>query len=281
MIVFPTCKINLGLRVPAKREDGYHEIETIFYPIPLQDALEAIIATPRTTSTIQFSFSGVPIAGDENDNLCVKAYKLLQQQFPDLPSVSAHLHKQIPMGAGLGGGSSDGAFMLRLLNDLLTLSIPDEALCKLALQLGSDCPFFIYNRPCYATGRGELLKPISFSLKDYKIVLVYPALHVATGKAFAELNRNKVSLSYDYSLKQIIQQPVSQWKSLLINEFEETVTQQYSEIAIIKNKLYQAGAHYAAMTGSGSTVFGLFEKDATLQLDFAADYVVKILDDLL
>jgi 4-diphosphocytidyl-2-C-methyl-D-erythritol kinase len=281
MIIFPSCKINLGLRVPAKREDGYHEIETIFYPLPLQDALEAIIATPRSLSNIEFSFSGLPIAGDENDNLCVKAYKLLQQQFPDLPAVSAHLHKQIPMGAGLGGGSSDGAFMLRLLNDLLLLSLTEDELCKLSLQLGSDCPFFIYNRPCYATGRGEQLEPIPLSLKAYKIVLVYPALHVATGKAFAALNRNKVSLSYDYSLKQIIQHPVSEWKSLLINEFEESVTLHYPEIAIIKNKLYEAGAQYAAMTGSGSTVFGLFERDATLQFNFSSDYDVRVIDDLL
>ena len=277
MIAFPTCKINLGLRVPSKRQDGYHNIETIFYPIPLTDVLEAIRQHESVNQSVSFSFSGLPISGKEEDNLCIKAYYLLKEKFPELPPIQAHLHKVIPMGAGLGGGSSDGAFMLRLLNQLFSLQLSDEALCEYALKLGSDCPFFIHNSPCYAEGRGELLEPLSLSLKDYQIALVYPALHVSTAMAFSELNRNTTPIEYSNYLKDIIRLPITEWKDELVNEFEIPVMKQFPEIAEIKSTLYDAGALYASMTGSGSTVFALFDKSATFEPDFSDSYFFRMI----
>jgi 4-diphosphocytidyl-2-C-methyl-D-erythritol kinase len=278
MIVFPTCKINLGLRVPSKRQDGYHNIETIFYPIQLTDALEAIRQPESVNQPVAFSFSGLPINGKDEDNLCIKAYSLLKENFPDLPPIAAHLHKIIPMGAGLGGGSSDGAFMLRLLNQLFSLNLSDEKLCEYALKLGSDCPFFIYNRPCYAEGRGEMLEPVSFSLKGYKIALVYPALHVSTAIAFRELNRTVNQITYPNSLKDIIRLPISEWKDILVNEFEIPVMKQFPEIAKIKSTFYNAGAAYASMTGSGSAVYGIFEQSVKLDLKFPETYYFRVIE---
>jgi 4-diphosphocytidyl-2-C-methyl-D-erythritol kinase len=278
MIVFPTCKINIGLRVPSKRQDGYHNIETIFYPIQLTDALEAIRQPESVNQPVSFSFSGLPINGKEEDNLCIKAYSLIKENFPDLPPIAAHLHKIIPMGAGLGGGSSDGAFMLRLLNQLFSLNLSDEKLCEYALKLGSDCPFFIYNRPCYAEGRGEMLEPVSFSLKGYKIALVYPALHVSTAIAFRELNRTVNQITYPNSLKDIIRLPISEWKDILVNEFEIPVMKQFPEIAKIKSTFYNAGAAYASMTGSGSAVYGIFEQSVKLDLKFPKTYYFKVIE---
>ena len=280
MIVFPNCKINLGLRVPSKRLDGYHHIETIFYPIHLSDALEVIRQTDPLKQSVSFSFSGLPIKGNEEDNLCIKAYSLLKENYPAIPPIAAHLHKIIPMGAGLGGGSSDGAFMLRLLNQLFALHLSDEKLCEYALKLGSDCPFFIYNQPCYAEGRGELLEPISLSLKDYTIALVYPALHVSTAGAFRELNRTSTPTQYDHSLKEIIRMPVKEWKDVLVNEFETPAMKQFPEIAKIKSSLYDAGALYASMTGSGSTVFALFDKSTSFEPDFPDSYFFRMIAEV-
>ena len=277
MIVFPTCKINLGLRVPSKRQDGYHNIETIFYPIQLTDVLEAIRQHESVNQSVSFSFSGLPISGKEEDNLCIKAYYLLKENFPELPPIQAHLHKVIPMGAGLGGGSSDGAFMLRLLNQLFSLQLSDEALREYALKLGSDCPFFIHNSPCFAEGRGEQLEPLSLSLKDYQIALVYPALHVSTAMAFSELNRNTTPIEYSNSLKDIIRLPITEWKDELVNEFEIPVMKQFPEIAEIKSTLYDAGALYASMTGSGSTVFALFDKSTTFEPNFPDSYFFRMI----
>jgi len=279
MIVFPTCKINLGLRVPSKRQDGYHHIETIFYPIQLTDALEAIRQHDILRQPVSFSFSGLPISGKEEDNLCIKAYYLLKEKFPELPPIQAHLHKVIPMGAGLGGGSSDGAFMLRLLNQLFSLQLSDESLKEYALKLGSDCPFFIHNSPCYAEGRGEQLEPLSLSLKDYQIALVYPALHVSTAMAFRELNRTSLPIEYSNSLKDIIRLPIEEWKDVLVNEFEIPVMKRFPEIAEIKSTLYDAGALYASMTGSGSTVFALFDKSTTFEPDFPESYFFRMITE--
>ena len=278
MLVFPTCKINLGLRVPSKRQDGYHNIETIFYPIQLTDALEVIRQPESVNQPVSFSFSGLPISGKEEDNLCIKAYSLLKENYPDLPPIAAHLHKIIPMGAGLGGGSSDGAFMLRLLNQLFSLNLSDEKLCEYALKLGSDCPFFVYNRPCYAEGRGELLEPVSLSLDGYKIAMVYPALHVSTAMAFSELNRNTTPIEYSNSLKDIIRLPVTEWKDKLVNEFEIPVMKQFPEIAEIKSTLYEAGAFYASMTGSGSTVYALFDESIKPELKLPDSYFFRVIE---
>lgn len=287
MIVFPNCKINLGLHILNKREDGYHNLETVFYPVQLRDALEVVRRddgrqttdgthlSPITTH-ISFSSSGLPIAGDEANNLCIKAYRLLKKDFPSLPPVQMHLHKAIPMGAGLGGGSADGAFALKLLNEKFQLNLTNKQLIAYALQLGSDCPFFILNKPCYATGRGELLEPVQLDLSAYKFAVVNPGIHVNTGWAFGQLNLSGRSAESEQrpDLKQIIQQPISTWKQQLINDFEAPVCKAHPEIAAIKHHLYDEGALYASMTGSGSTVFGIFEKEP--ELKFSGNCFFKI-----
>lgn len=252
MIRFPNAKINLGLRVTKKREDGYHDLQTIFYPIPLKDALE-FIAEPSASSN-SFTQTGFPVPGETGNNLCLKAYALIKQIHPEIPFLNIHLHKTIPMGAGMGGGSSDAAFMLRMLNDNFDLKLEEKQLAELALKLGSDCPFFLLNQPAFAEGRGEKLKPVELDLSAYKILIVNPGIHIPTAWAFSQLKPNLP----DTSLEQIIKFPVSAWKGLLTNDFEEPVFKTYPEIAAIKQTLYMAGALYASMTGSGSTVFGIF-----------------------
>ncbi|QNA46439.1 4-(cytidine 5'-diphospho)-2-C-methyl-D-erythritol kinase [Lacibacter sediminis] len=288
MIVFPNCKINLGLHILNKREDGYHNLETVFYPVQLRDALEVIrrddgrqtmddtYGSPLTTP-ISFSSTGLPITGDEANNLCIKAYHLLKKDYPALPPVQMHLHKAIPMGAGLGGGSADGAFALKLLKDKFQLGLSTQHLIDYALQLGSDCPFFIINKPCFATGRGELLETVDLDLSAYKFAIVNPGIHVNTGWAFANLSGRSMRPDSEQKadLKQIIQQPISTWKDQLINDFEEPVSKAHPEIVRIKQQLYDAGAVYASMTGSGSTVFGIFEKEP--ELKFSDAYLYKVI----
>lgn len=270
MILFPNCKINLGLRILRKRSDGFHDLETIFYPVPLQDAVEIIQHShPRTD--IEFSASGLKVDGNLSDNICVKAYQVLKKDFPQLPAVKMHLHKTVPMGAGLGGGSADGAFTLLLLNKKFNLGLSEEALLAYALQLGSDCPFFVRNTPCYATGRGEVLESVTLDLSPYKFILVNPQIHINTGWAFSQITPS----AERPSLKAIIGQPVEEWKELLKNDFEEAVFAQHRSVKECKEALYEAGATYASMTGSGSTVFGLFKKEAEQLLDFPAGYFVK------
>lgn len=269
MIAFPNCKINLGLYILQKRTDGFHDLETIFYPVPLQDALEIIQNPSPHSGEIEFSTSGLQI--DTSENICVKAYQILKKEFPHLPSIKMHLHKTIPLGAGLGGGSSDGAFTLILLNRKFNLELSEQQLIDYALQLGSDCPFFIKNKPCYAIGRGEILEAIDLNFNNYKIVLVNPKIHINTGWAFSKIKPNNSRTS----LKEIIQQPIMQWKDVLKNDFEEIVFDEYPEIKNIKEKLYQQGAVYSSMSGSGSTVYGLFEKNLQLQFDFPEHYFIK------
>lgn len=269
MVTFPNCKINLGLHILRKREDGFHDLETVFYPIPLTDALE-VIHEPNIQKQINFSSSGKAINGKEEDNICIKAYQLLKKDF-DLPPVKIHLHKTIPVGAGLGGGSSNGAFMLLLLNKKFALNISEEQLIDYALRLGSDCPFFIKNKACYATRRGEKLIPIQLDLSRYKIILVNPGIYINTGWAFSQIytSENRTSLL------EIIQQPIENWKVELSNDFEDAVFQHHSPIKEIKEKLYSNGAVYASMSGTGSTVFGLFEKENTPELNFPKEYFVR------
>jgi len=274
MIVFPNCKINLGLRITGKRADGYHNIETIFYPVPLNDALE-IIPSEYTEQTVGavFTQTGTLVDGDEKDNLCFKAYHLLKKDFPQLPSVKIHLHKAIPMGAGLGGGSADAAFTLQLLNDKFSLHLSTDQLLSYALLLGSDCPFFILNKPCFASGRGEIMEPLTVALAGYHLLLVNPGVHINTGWAFSQLNlaSNKAATS----LQSIIATPLAFWKNELINDFEQPVFQQHPAIAVIKEELYQQGALFASMSGSGSTVYGLFDKDRATVFHFPENYLVR------
>jgi len=255
MIAFPPCKINLGLHVVAKCADGYHDIETCFFPVPWMDVLEIIPA-----SAFQFTSTGIDIPGKENENLCIKAFALLRDAFK-IPFVKIHLHKIIPMGAGLGGGSSDAAHTLRLLNTIFELKLSTEQLKNYAAQLGSDCSFFIQDEPMLGTGRGEILNPISVNLAGYYLVLVKPNVHVSTKDAYAGLTP-KTPL---HEIKEMLLQPVNSWKNLLINNFETSVFQKFPEIEKVKNRLYEFGATYACMSGSGATVFGLFEKPISLK----------------
>ena len=270
MIVFPNCKINLGLYILRKRADGFHDLETVFYPLPLQDALE-IIQNPSPAAPVEFTTSGLVIDSSMEANICVRAYRLLKNDFPDLPSIKMHLHKVLPAGAGLGGGSSDGAFTLRLLNKRFDLGLNEEQLIKYALQLGSDCPFFIRNKPCLATGRGENLEEIGIDLSSYKIVLINPGVHIPTGHAFSKC----IPSDQRTGIRETVNRPVEEWKNGLKNDFEETVFAQYPEIKIIKERLYDLGATYASMSGSGSSVYGIFEKNTPLKTGFPAHYFVK------
>lgn len=256
MISFPNCKINLGLHIIGKREDSFHNLETVFYPVPFRDALE-IISNPETAPEIEFTATGLAVEGNPEDNLCIKAYRLLKKDFPELPTVKIHLHKTLPMGAGLGGGSADAAFMLKMLNEKFRLNISTSKLISYSLQLGSDCPFFIVNKPCFATGRGEALEEIAVDLSAYKILLVNPGIHISTGWAFS----NITPALPERSIKEIIQQPVNTWKAGLKNDFEAPVFAAYPAVKEIKSNLYSLGAIYASMSGSGSTVFGIFPKD--------------------
>lgn len=259
MILFPNCKINLGLHVTRKREDNYHDIESIFYPLPLHDILEII-----PSNTFEHHFSGIPVPGEPANNLCIKAYDLIKKDFPELPLIKIYLHKNIPAGAGLGGGSSDAAFMLRSLNDEFRLNLSTEQLIGYASQLGSDCPFFILNKPCLATGRGEILVPVKISLASYSFILVHPELHIDTAWAFSKIRPS----APEKSLTEIIQQPVQTWKDVLKNDFEKPVLKKFPELKIIKEKLYSSGALYASMTGSGSSFFGIFEKNNIPSIHF-------------
>ncbi len=276
MILFPNAKINLGLRILHKRIDGYHELQTIFYPVKgLTDALELIISNDdNQQQDVVFTSTGLTIKGNENDNLCIKAYHLLKDVFPHLPKIKMHLHKVIPMGAGLGGGSSDGAFTLMLLNEKFNLGLSLDQLIDYALKLGSDCPFFIINNTCYAEGRGETLSPIDCPLDAYKMIVVHPGIHVSTSEAFKVLQRNESYVSNDEDLRVIIRKPISVWKDELINDFQAPVISTHPEIGIIIDKLYHNGALYASLSGSGSAVYGIFEKDANPIFDFSPDYFV-------
>ncbi len=263
MIAFPVCKINLGLSIISKREDGYHNLETCFYPVDWSDILEVI-----PSDVTSFSTSGIGIPGDEKSNLCLRAYHLLKQDF-QLPPVKIHLHKIIPMGAGLGGGSSDGAKTLQLLNDIFQLKLSIDQLLKYASQLGSDCSFFLYDRPMMGSGKGEILSETSVSLKDYFIVLVKPPVHVSTQQAYA----NVIPREPVMPLAEVLRLPVAEWKAHLKNDFEDSVFMTQPVISEIKEQLYSQGAVYASMSGSGSSVFGIFEKPTHLKNSFTGmDY---------
>jgi 4-diphosphocytidyl-2-C-methyl-D-erythritol kinase len=271
MIIFPNGKINLGLHILEKKATGYHDIETVFYPVDFSDALE--ILPSASSEEIQFTYSGLRLSGPTSSNLCVKAYHLVKEIYPKLPSVKMHLHKTIPMGAGLGGGSSDGTSTLLALNKLFHLQLSDESIAGLALKLGSDCPFFIHNKPVLAEGRGEVFSDIELSLKGYELVLIFPGLHIPTPWAFSVA----IPRRPETSLRQILSLPPSQWKKALVNDFEVPVCKAYPQIAEIREELYRKGAIYAALSGSGSTVFGLFKQGEVPVFNFESTYEVRTL----
>jgi len=250
MIIFPNAKINIGLNVINRRADGYHNLETIFYPIKINDALEIV-----ESDKLSFESSGLEIPGRVEDNLCIKGYHLLKKDF-DLPPVKIHLHKHIPIGAGLGGGSADAAFFIRLLNQNFNLGLSDDRMTDYARQLGADCAFFIQNKPVFAFDKGDEFEPIKLDLSNYKIVLVMPPVHVSTAEAYSGVKPAPVK----QSLMELIYRPVAEWKNYIKNDFEISVFKNHPEIRGVKAALYEAGAIYAAMSGSGASVFGIFEK---------------------
>lgn len=254
MISFPNAKINIGLNVIARRSDGYHNIETVFYPIKINDVLEVI-----ESDKLEFQTSGIEIPGYANENLCLKAYNLMKEDF-DLPPVKIHLYKNIPIGAGLGGGSSDAAFFIRLLNDKFELNLPPEQMESYARKLGADCAFFLRNRSVFASGKGDEFEEISLDLSGYYMVLVMPDVHVSTGEAYRGVNPGRPAVS----LSKLLSRPVQEWKSSVTNDFEESVFKNHSKIRGVKAGLYEAGAIYASMTGSGASVYGIFENAITL-----------------
>ena len=251
MITFPNAKINLGLFIERKRPDGYHDISTIFYPIPLVDAVE-IIPAPKT----ELFLYGNPIDCPPEKNLVVKAYRLMAKEF-HLPNAAIHLYKHIPDGAGLGGGSADASFALKMLNEMGKLGMPDEQLAAMASQLGADCAFFVYNRPMYATGIGDKFAPVEVNLSGYWLLLVKPPVSVPTGEAYS---RVKPAPSAE-PIPQVLQRPVRQWREVLKNDFEPSVFACHPQLAQIKQQMYDAGALYASMSGSGSSLYGIFESD--------------------
>ncbi|MFV0593317.1 MAG: 4-(cytidine 5'-diphospho)-2-C-methyl-D-erythritol kinase [Draconibacterium sp.] len=248
MISFPNAKINIGLNVVSKRADGYHNLETVFYPVKLTDALEVVESDkPR------FSASGLPIDGMPENNLVFKAYHLLQQKF-DLPPVHLHLHKIIPFGAGLGGGSADAAFTLKMLNEYFSLGLNDDQLEKYAAKLGADCPFFIRNKPVFAHGIGDQFEPLDLDLSAYEIVILKPEFSVGTADAY----RNIVPQKSDFDLRDLAGLPIEEWRTFIKNDFEKSVFPHYPQVESLKNLLYGNGALYASMSGSGSAVYGIF-----------------------
>ncbi len=263
MLSFPNCKINLGLHILDKRSDGFHNIESVFYPVSWCDVLEVI-----ESKTFDFFLDGRKVEGKTADNSCVKAYQLLKDKYK-LPPVKIFLLKNIPAGAGLGGGSSDGAFMLKLLNEKFGLNISKQELKGLAARLGSDCPFFIENKPVTVTGRGEVMSEAAVTLKDFFIVIIYPSVPVNTAWAYGELAKQRKAgkklSDYEKPLQKIIQLPVEEWSKFLQNDFEEIIFAQHPEIAQIKNDLLQQGAVYSSMSGSGSSVFGVFRKEINIK----------------
>lgn len=254
MINFPNAKINIGLNVLSKREDGYHNLETIFYPINLKDGLEVV-----ESQKLSFTSSGLEIPGNSSENLCLKAYHLLANDFK-LPPVNIHLHKHIPIGAGLGGGSSDASFFVKLMNEKFELKLNYTQMENYAAQLGSDCAFFIQNKPVIAFGKGDQLQNIDLDLSNYFLVLIMPPVQVSTAEAYRGVIPQELSIA----LLDLIKLPLEEWKSSIKNDFEHSVFEQYPIIRQIKSKLYQAGALYASMSGSGSSVFGIFKEKVKL-----------------
>lgn len=257
MLAISNCKINIGLNIINKRPDGFHNIETVIYPVEWCDIIEV---TQRSLleknnfsyeSGMAFKATGLEIAGNEKDNLCYKAFQLLRTDF-NLPDVVLHLHKLIPMGAGLGGGSSNAAHTLRLLNVVFKLNLTAEQLLKYATVLGSDCSFFIANKPCFAHGKGELIEEINLDLAGKYITIIKPEIHVATAEAY----QNSVPMP-PRNLKELIAAPIEKWKTTIVNDFEISIFKKHPEIEIIKNNLYDMGCLYAAMSGSGSAVYGI------------------------
>jgi len=260
MVVFPHAKVNLGLRILRRRADGFHDIESVFVPIDWCDVLEMNPLPDAADGIVEWVQTGIAIPPDGKDNLCVRAYKLLCEDVRPLPAVHMHLHKLIPTGAGLGGGSADAAFVLRTLDRMHGLNLSIDSLHQLAARLGSDCAFFITDRACLAAGRGEVLQPVDVPLAEYFIAVVHPAVHVGTAEAYASITP-KVP---EHSLLDVLRRPMAEWQAHVVNDFEEGCIKRHPIIGEVKQRLLAAGAIYASMTGSGSSVYGLFAQKPNL-----------------
>ena len=269
MITYPIAKINLGLNVVEKRPDGYHNLQTVFYPVPIMDALEVVPMSDGFPSDVDcdLKITNMHIEGDEQRNLVVRAYLMLKQDSPTLPRIHVHLWKGIPTQAGMGGGSSDCGYMIRLLNELFELQLSNEQMANYAARLGADCAFFIYSKPCYAEGIGEKLEPIEFNLSGWYIGVVRPDIPVPTKEAFSRIYPHYPAKN----CRDVVMQPVETWREDLVNDFEDSVFVQHPELKAVKTKLYDLGATYAAMSGSGSALFGLFKEEPTTLKDAFPD----------
>lgn len=258
MVVFPNAKINIGLNIVEKRNDGFHNIESCFYPVGWSDALEILPA-----NTFSFQSDGISIPGDPATNLCTKAYNMLAADYEFEP-VNIHLLKAVPIGAGLGGGSSDAAFTIKALNELFGLKISLEKQLDYARRLGSDCAFFIENKPVYCLEKGDRFEEISLTLAGKWIVLVNPELHISTAEAYAGIQ----PLKSETDLRDILKKPMESWNRVVKNDFETSLFPKYPVLKEIKESLYSEGAKYAAMSGSGSTLFGIFDEEKGLSGNF-------------
>ena len=263
MVVFPNAKINLGLNILEKRPDGFHNLVSCFYPVGWTDALEILPA-----QELVFEASGIAIPGEASTNLCLKAYRLLAQEH-NLPPVSIHLLKAVPIGAGLGGGSADAAFTIKALNEFFFLNLSVEKQQDYARTLGSDCAFFIENKPMYCFGKGDQFEDIDLRLTGKWIVLVNPGLHISTAEAYAGITPRKP----DTDLRSLLRQPLDKWKGQVINDFEESLFSKYSILAEYKQLLYDLGARYASMSGSGSTLYGIFDAPLNVSNNFGNSIV--------
>lgn len=264
MILFPNAKLNIGLNVTARRPDGFHNLESVFYPLPWSDALE-ILPSEETV----FTSSGIGIPGAAESNLCLKAYELLRNDF-ELPPVKIHLHKNIPIGAGLGGGSADAAFTLRLLNELFELKLTVEELENYARKLGADCAFFVRNKPVFAHEKGDIFEPVNLDLTGYYCVVIYPDVHITTAEAYGKITPKQPEIS----LEETIANGIENWPERVGNDFETALFPTYPILPELKKMLYEKGALYASMTGSGSAVFGLFKNELTEGLDLPVNFRV-------
>lgn len=269
MLVFPNSKLNLGLNVIKKRDDGFHDLETIFYPINWCDALEVIES--KSAQPFELTFSGIKVEGDFKENIIYKTFKLLQA-YKKMPDIKVHLHKNIPMGAGLGGGSSNASFFINLLDNHFSLNLTQLQKHEIATQLGSDCPFFLQNKPVYAFAKGTEFSAINVNLASYYILVVYPGIHSNTREAFSGL----LPQASKHDLKNTIENiPVSEWKNVLFNDFEKTIFIKYPEIKNLKEQLYSEGALYASLSGSGSSVYAIFTAKPEIKLNPAYQWYLQ------
>lgn len=260
MILYSNAKINIGLYITEKRSDGYHNLETIFYPVKLYDVIEL-----NSSEELSLDTYGIEIP-EQGENLCIKAYNLLKADFPKIKPYKINLLKNIPIGAGLGGGSSNASYVLKALNELNSLSLSDLELSKYAARLGADCPFFIVNKPVFATGIGNDFSDVKIDLSSYYIIIIKPDIHISTAEAYANITPSTPQVD----LRNAIQLPIQEWKYNIVNDFEIGIFDKYPQIAAIKHALYEKGAIYASMSGSGSSVFGIFNKE--LNIDDLSNY---------